>query len=170
MRPVREIKDSDHPVVGVASPNDVHDWFYDEAIYNGHDLGWDEAVAYLREELEAEGLDEDEIEDRLENAGDHIWEHEARYLVGDWKRDEDGQWVADPDGSNGYAATYAPLDSFGGTICVKWSKWVTPCHHTSPCFVMEGTGERRSDRNRSRKVLKVTNRTAHKIRMRGTYA
>ena len=141
MRPIREIRGDDNPVVGVASPSDVHDWFYDEAFYNGHDIGWDEAVAAFREELEAEGLDPEEIEDRIENAGDYIFEHEAYYLVGDWKQNEDGKWEIDHEGSDGFAVTYAPMDSFGGTICVEWSKWVTACHHTSPCFVMKGTGQ-----------------------------
>ena len=140
-RPIREFREGDEPVVGVASPNDLQDWFYEDAFHDGHDIGWDDAVDHFRTELEAGGLDQDEIEDRVENAGEHIFEHEAYYLVGDWKKNDDDKWEIDRAGSKGYAATYAPADSFGGTICVEWSKLVTECHHTSPCFVTKGTGQ-----------------------------
>lgn len=113
-------------VAGVVNLHSLHEFFYEEEILNGIDLGYEEAVA----DMEAEGKSEEEIEEELE-----FWEQDSVcILFGDWKKNSEGKYEIDYNGPKGFAGTYS--NSSGAIVTLEWSKHSAKCHHTSPCYVM----------------------------------
>ena len=123
------IRNENKPRVGVINVNNeklcqdaVNDFFYE-----GIDVSYENAV----NELEKEGLSDEEIERELE-----FWDSgESLLLVGDaWEKDADGRYCVSNKGT--FAASL-----HHGMICVEGSRTTRRCHHTSPCFVMaDGSG------------------------------
>lgn len=130
---IQEVTNQSDIRAGVINLYSLEDWFTDEYLYNDKtiDLGYEE---YLLE-LQREGKTEEEIEEALE-----YYESDNCYLlIGDWKKDKDGKYLVDKNGKNGWSATYS--NSNGAIVCIEYSKKCTPCHHTSPCYVMaDGRG------------------------------
>lgn len=86
------------------------------------------------QDLEGQGLTEEEIEiERDSYLGDN-----STYLLGDWKRLDNGQFVPDiKDTPDNYAAVF---DTDSNIITVEHSKRIVECYHTSPCYMMrDGT-------------------------------
>lgn len=63
-------------------------------------------------------------------------------LIGDWKKDEEGLWVPDEEGSDGYAAIVRELYTQ-----VVWSKRTIRAKMCSPCFLGQGDAETEGDEN-----------------------
>jgi hypothetical protein len=132
--------DFDNVVVGVTHQNHMEDWFFDEVHNDSIDLMYEEfrkeiieeAIAKAKEDL-LDGVDTVEID--IEEYLQDYQPDGHRNLIGDWMQLNDGQYVPNKAGKNGFAATYS--DFCGGTICVEWSKWYMKCNRTSPCFVMK---------------------------------
>lgn len=114
-----------NPVVGIT--NQLPDWVYD-LIDKGIDLAYEEAVA----ELEAQGKTEDEIDKELENF------ESSTMLVGDWTEDENGKYIIDENGDEGFAASYN--NENGDILSIEFSKTTKWCNHTSPCYRMQDGG------------------------------
>ncbi len=113
-------------VVGVLNLNECEDFIYDE-IHNGVDLTYEEFV----EDLNTQGLSDEEFEDALE---DYESDSDNTVLFGDWNKIR-GKYSVNKQGTNGFSATYQ-----GGTICVEYSKTTKKCGPTSPCFRMVNGG------------------------------
>lgn len=110
------------PTTGVYGGNQVN-WEY--MPQDDIDLFCEEAVA----ELEADGLDEDEIAAELK-----YWEGGDERLLGAWARDDDGKWkpVTDSESpDDDFAAIY---DSNENTLQVVWSRYVRFGRWASPCY------------------------------------
>jgi hypothetical protein len=137
------ILNAELPRVGVTQANRLASWIFDE-IDQGIDLTWEEFDLELTERANAIEADETLTEDERAEKLDEIEreremaEFDSRtVLIGDgWVKGADGKYEIDR--SKEYAGVYS---SDSGNISVEWSKHTTPCHHTSPCYVMaDGSG------------------------------
>jgi len=135
---IREVTaDDQHIVCGVAHQNELDSWTLDVWIGESIDIGYEEALLTMREELELEGLSEEEIEERLDCPDIEMCDG-TTYLIGDWYINDEGKYDIDPKLPNdGYAGTY---DTSSGYVTIELSKWVARCNKTSPCFMMKSGG------------------------------
>ena len=116
--------DTDIPVTGVTTGNNVPDWFDDE-FYNAIDLGFENYESDLKDSLDTGMIDQSEYDDMLDSYEPNM----TTYLIGDWIKDENDQWIPDPDGD--YSAIYDNNDNY---IQIVLSKTTKRCNHCSPCF------------------------------------
>ncbi len=83
---------SDKPITGVIGINELGQAFFDELYSNGIDITYEEYI---------EDNPEDLTQDELDNMD--CWDSsQDTYLIGDWIKDENGQYNYDPNGE--YAA------------------------------------------------------------------
>lgn len=111
-------------------------------VMNGNDIEWEwvgnEYTCIDCDEWESAWLKDnpDATPDEADEYFYHNWSCENHtHLYGDWKKDDDGLWDVDKNGSDGYAFIY---DSNNNTVQVAWSKlvkWTWPC---SPCYPGQG--------------------------------
>lgn len=155
------IRNEDKPRVGVTSK--AHPEFLDDCITQGIDLGYESALAETIAEIQGEiaarsedipseheaerdmsapkltADDSDGIEAEAQSRLECL-ESSGPYLIGDWRKNAEGLYEIDHNGSAGYAAQFNS-GSMGDIVTVEWSKTTKRCHHTSPCFVMsDGSG------------------------------
>ena len=103
-------------VTGVHSGNDVEHW---DDFDSGIDLDYEEHIK------ECEAYLKDGCCDCMLDTG--------RTLFGNWVKDEDGLYDADPNGE--YSAIYNPNEN---TIQVVRSRFKIKCLHCSPCYPGQG--------------------------------
>lgn len=125
------IRNAEKPRIGITNCNSLAEFAIDEIYGPNHiDLTFEELCQGLRDE----GIEEDseEWDKRLMYA-----DCESRVILfGSWKKDENGKYVPDTNGI--FAAIF---NSESNNVAVQWSKYTTPCHHTSPCYQMaDGSG------------------------------
>lgn len=130
------LRDRLRPRVGVVSANSLDGDFLDSFWTEGVDLGYLEALSFVRNELKAGSPDatEEELNAKVE---DEMEDHESNgpFVLG-YRLNTDGLYEPDPDAP--FSASYSP-DS--GVVTVEASKETTRCGHTSPCYVMsDGRG------------------------------
>jgi hypothetical protein len=101
--------DSEEPITGVICNNNI-EWLGDE-IAKGINLTLD-------------GMTELELQDCDESSAD-------TYLIGSWKKDENGLY--EPDKSGQYAAICGEIYTQ-----VVWSNYFQRCQLCSPCYVGQG--------------------------------
>ena len=116
--------DADVPIGGVISNHDIGDWLSD-ACYSSDaiDLGWEDAMEDYRAEHGGADPDCEAMDDMA--SGDISGPH----LVGDWTRDDNGEWSPDRSGSHGFSAIVGEVNTQ-----VLWSKSTARAHHCSPCY------------------------------------
>ena len=123
-----KLMDTEIPVTGVTNGNNVPDWFNDE-FYNAIALGFENYESDLKDSLDTGMINESEYNDMLDGYESDM----TTYLVGDWIKDKNDQWIPDPDGE--YSAIYDNNDNY---IQVVLSKTTKKCNHCSPCFPGQG--------------------------------
>ena len=130
------IKNEELPRAGVVSLNSLYDDFYQDVILNGIDIGWESAVDELRDSMP--DATEDAIDEALQELGDNWESSDSTYLIGDWVKDDSGKYSIDPTGPMGFAGEFS---SGSQNVTIEYSRTVTRCMHTSPCYVMaDGSG------------------------------
>jgi hypothetical protein len=110
--------DEDTAITGVAANNQVE--FLEDAMFyeDGVDLAFE---AHLEE------CDNDDHDLCWESNGSETW------IIGDWKKDDDGKWEPKKDGSRGYSAIVREIYTQ-----VVWSKRTQRCQLCSPCYPGQG--------------------------------
>ncbi len=111
---------------GVLGGNGVG-WLWQEEFI---DLNYETAMDERRAELEAEEIEEEEIDEILEKEFEDF--QGETHLYGGWKK-VDGLW--EPDEEADYAAIYNNNDN---VIQVVWSKFYMETHYCSPCYPAQG--------------------------------
>lgn len=145
------------PSPGVVNCHNLDNGIYD-LIDEGIDLGWDDAIDELkkecRQQMISEGF-EDESSEEYQSRYEELYEEKeqelsdnyeggyANRLVGDWKKNAEGNYEIDRAGKNGWAGSYS--NDSGAILVVEWSKWVAKCNETSPCYIRKDTGGRCGD-------------------------
>lgn len=130
--------DDSEPTTGVVQSNRV-EWLSDEEMA-GINLSYEEAEQEFRAEFAREhGIEVDEVEEHddwdeeVMNWNDGYYGDSETYLIGSWKKDEDGhgQYVPDPDAEGAeYAAIVREF-----VVQVLWSKRVVRVRSMcSPCY------------------------------------
>lgn len=104
---------SETPTTGVINTNRVIQFIIDEIDENGIDLDFEEHCKDCHKE------DHDLCYISLS----------PTYLIGDWRKDDDGRYIVDKSGKNGYAAICAEIYTQ-----VVWSKYIRYGDLCSPCF------------------------------------
>ena len=105
------------PVTGVVSQHSLESWALDNETV---DLDWEEHLATC----ESEDHDDCGYES-----------YEPTLLLGNWKKDEKGQYNADWHGDEDYAAIF---NTGLGTVQVVWSEHTKMCRKCSPCYPFQG--------------------------------
>lgn len=135
------IRNAEAPRVGVVNVGSLSEWIF-ETIDRGIDIAWEEACEDFQAELRAEGIKEDsqEWECRMQDFSDESDSFGTKIILfGNWEKDAGSGFAKYvPDTSGEYAASF---NSDSNVVTVEWSKYTTPTHHTSPCYVMaDGSG------------------------------
>lgn len=117
--------DSDKPTTGVVVVHSLTEWFWDTIFY-GDAVNVTE-VSMLEDWRDETGAGEDEYPE-----DDLFWEiDEPTYLLGDWRKDERGQYV-DFDGDYGYSAIVQTLGGAYNAHVVR-SRHARRAALCSPC-------------------------------------
>lgn len=111
--------DSDTPITGVISNNDISQFLSDE-MYNMIDLTYEEFADEVNGDENYTEDEKEEILSNYESDGD-------TYLIGGWKQDENGLY--EPDQSSEYSA----IIRYDVTQVV-WSQHTTHAPLCSPCY------------------------------------
>jgi len=129
------------PRSGIVNASSLYSELFDDCINSGIDLSWESYREDTLAQLTRDNpdLDESAIDELFDAESQDICFESRVFLLGAWIKNSKGQYVIDKTGENGdYALEY---NTETGIVCVEWSKDVTWCHNTSPCYVMsDGSG------------------------------
>ena len=125
---------SGKPACGITQVNNLASWIFD-TIDHGIDTDFEQCQRDLIAQFKLENpeMSDDDIDEKVFKEMDCYDNDDRNIIFGDWKK-ENGQYLPDENGKEGYAAEYSNF--CGGTVTVVWSKHTTLCAKTSPCFVM----------------------------------